>query len=45
MEETENYGDSALQPMRVMQMSSFLLSIQGNIVFRFDQTRASSVED
>lgn len=45
MEKTKNYNDSALQPMRVMQLSSFPLSTQGNIVLRFDQTRASAVED
>lgn len=45
MEKTKNYSDSALQSMRVMQLSSFPLSTQGNIVLRFDQTRVSSVED
>ena len=45
MEKTENYNDSALQPMRLMQLRSFLLSTQGNIVFHFDQTQACSDED
>lgn len=45
MEKTENYSDSALQPIRLMQLRSFLLSTQGNIVFHFDQTQASSDED
>lgn len=45
MEKTENHNDSALQPLRLMQLRSFLLSTQGNIVFYFDQTQASSDED
>lgn len=47
MEKTENYNysDSALQPMRLMKLRSFLLSIEGNIVLHFEQTQASTVED